>query len=374
MSPPRFLLWVQHLLGTGHLRRALLLAGALAARGARVRVASGGPPARFPLPAGVDLLELPPILAKDATFSALVTPEGRPVDADRWRARRDLLVEAVRALEPEVVVVEHWPFGRSAFTAEITALLDEAESRGARLAASVRDVLVSKADPSKFRRMLDQARRLERVLVHGDPALLPFGRSFPHADELGDRLVHTGYLAPPLQPAPLPERQEILVSAGGGAVGERLCRTAVEAARAVTAHPWRIVTGPGLAAAVFEELRDRCPPHALVERHRPDLAELVARAAVSVSQAGYNTVVEALAGGTRMVLVPFADGSEDEQTRRAEALAERSRARLVREAELTAERLARAVEAALAEPPPRPLDIRLDGAARSAELLLALAR
>ncbi|MCL6607009.1 MAG: glycosyl transferase [Geminicoccaceae bacterium] len=373
MSPPRFFLWVQHLLGTGHLRRALLLGEALAARGARVLVASGGPPAGFPVPAGVELLELPPIVARDAAFSALVTPQGDPVDARCWTRRREALLAAFRAFDPDVLVVEHWPFGRSAFTAEVAALLDAARNRGARVVASVRDLLVSKADPAKFRRMLEHAARLDRILVHGDPALLPFAASFPLAHELGERLVHTGYLAPP--PLAAAERsREILVSAGGGAVGERLCRVALEAARATTGRPWRIVTGPGLPAAVFESLRERAPAHVLVERQRPDLAALVARAAVSVSQAGYNTVVEALAGGTPMVLVPFAEGGEDEQTRRAQALAARGRAQLVSEAELSAGRLARAVEVALAEPPAAPLTIRLDGAARSAELLLELAR
>jgi predicted glycosyltransferase len=349
-----------------------LLGEALVARGAHVLVASGGAPARFPVPTGVELLELPPIVARDAAFSGLVTPQGDPVDARHWAVRRERLLAAFRAFDPDVLVLEHWPFGRSAFTTEVSALLDAVRHRGARVAASVRDLLVSKADPVKFRRMLEHAARLDRILVHGDPALLPFAASFPLAEELGDRLVHTGYLAPP-PPAAAGRGREILVSAGGGAVGERLCRVALEAARTSTDRPWRIVTGGGLRAAAFESLLERAPAHALVERHRPDLAALVARAAVSVSQAGYNTVVEALAGGTPMVLVPFAAGAEDEQTRRALALAARGRAQLVPEAELSASRLARAVEAALAEPPDTPFAIRLDGAARSAELLLELA-
>ena len=373
MSPPRFFLWVQHLLGTGHLRRALLLGEALVACGARVLVASGGPLAGFPVPAGVELLELPPIVARDAAFSTLVTPAGDPVDDRYWAFRRERLLAAFRAFDPDVLVLEHWPFGRSAFTPEVSVLLDAARNRGARVAASVRDILVSKADPSKYRRMVEHAAGLDRILVHGDPALLPFAASFPLAHELGERLVHTGYLAPPA-PAAAERGREVLVSAGGGAVGERLCRVALEAARTNTDRPWRIVTGGGLRAAAFANLRERAPAHVLVERHRPDLAALVARAAVSVSQAGYNTVVEALAGGTPMVLVPFAAGAEDEQTRRALALAARGRARLVPEAELSASRLARAVEAALTEPAPAALPIRLDGAARSAELLLELAR
>ena len=42
MSDARVLLYVQHLLGIGHLKRAMTLARALAAEGLEVTVASGG--------------------------------------------------------------------------------------------------------------------------------------------------------------------------------------------------------------------------------------------------------------------------------------------------------------------------------------------
>ena len=67
-------------------------------------------------------------------------------------------------------------------------------------------------------------------------------------------------------------------------------------------------------------LRASLPPGCTLERHRPDLAALMGRCEVSVSQAGYNTVVEGLAAGARMVLVPFAGGVEDEQEQRTRRL------------------------------------------------------
>jgi hypothetical protein len=55
----RCLFWVQSLLGSGHLRRALAVAGALAAEGFDVTLANGGPPSPWPAPSGVDLVQLP---------------------------------------------------------------------------------------------------------------------------------------------------------------------------------------------------------------------------------------------------------------------------------------------------------------------------
>ncbi len=104
------------------------------------------------------------------------------------------------------------------------------------------------------------------------------------------------------------------------------------------------------------------------------MAALLAGAAVSVSQAGYNTAVDLLRCGTPAVLVPFAAGRETEQSLRAAALAEAGLARLVAEADLTPARLAEAVNAALAQPLSAPGAVALDGADRTARIVETLAR
>jgi predicted glycosyltransferase len=72
------------------------------------------------------------------------------------------------------------------------------------------------------------------------------------------------------------------------------------------------------------------------------------------------------------VLVPFAAENETEQLTRAEHLAARGAAVLVREDELTPARLGAAIAEAAAHPP-KPLRIDTDGALRSAEIIAALA-
>jgi predicted glycosyltransferase len=89
---------------------------------------------------------------------------------------------------------------------------------------------------------------------------------------------------------------------------------------------------------------------------------------VSVSQAGYNTVLDILAARARAVLVPFAAERETEQLTRAEHLSRRGAAVLLRESDLTPAALGAAIErAAACEPAPIALDI--DGARRSAALI-----
>jgi predicted glycosyltransferase len=226
------LFWVQHLLGSGHLKRAATLARALAARGLRVVIASGGTAAPWLVGDGVELVQLPPVRASDVTFASLLDEHGRPVD-DRFRAlRRDRLLALFTKLRPRVVITEMFPFGRRAFRFELVPLLEaaaRARPRPWRL-CSVRDVLVRKPEPEGYAWMLAQARaHFDRILVHTDPRLIPFGLTFPHADALGDRLVETGYVVEPLTVESAEGRGEVLVSAGGGRVGAALLEVALEA-------------------------------------------------------------------------------------------------------------------------------------------------
>ena len=66
-------------------------------------------------------------------------------------------------------------------------------------------------------------RYFDHLLVHGDPALIAFGRTFGPAAKLGARLHYTGYVVDAAQPGASASkatdagRDEVVVSAGGGA-------------------------------------------------------------------------------------------------------------------------------------------------------------
>jgi predicted glycosyltransferase len=141
---------------------------------------------------------------------------------------------------------------------------------------------------------------------------------------------------------------EVVVSVGGGAVGAPLLKAAA-AARSKTAladRPWRLLLGENLPA------RDRAAlageKGITIEPARPDFTTLLGNATLSISQAGYNTVIETLRCADRAVLVPFASDRETEQADRAEALAERGMVAVVAPGTLSAQSLADAVGRALA--------------------------
>ncbi|MEQ8966978.1 MAG: glycosyltransferase [Azospirillaceae bacterium] len=379
---PRVLFWVQHLLGIGHVHRATLLARAMAAAGLRVTVASGG----FPV-AGTDfgparVVPLPPARAADPSFRVLLDAEGAPID-DAWRARRRAaLLDLAAEVRPDLIVTETWPFGRRSFAFELEPLIEAARRTNPALvvAASVRDILVEKP-AKKTRAMAETARAVcDLVLVHGDPTVVPFEASFPDAPLIADRIAYTGYVAPPRRAgAPDPGastdgRDAVIVAAGGGAVGAGLFEAAA-GARALSRRAgdtvWRLLLGPDLPEAAAASIRRRIGTGIVVEAARPDYPDLLAGCRLSVSQAGYNTVMDVLAAGCRALFVPFAADGETEQATRARLLAERGLAGMVAEAGLDADRLAAAVDRVLAGPaPPRPT-LKVDGARESGRLLSA---
>ncbi len=372
----RVLFWVQHLLGTGHLKRAATVARALAERGLEVTLVSGGPPAPWLVPAGVELVQLPWVRARDLAFSALVDAGDRPLDDALRAARRAQLLAVFAARAPQVVITEMFPFGRRAFRFELLPLLEAIAGARPRpwLVGSVRDILVQKGPAERYAWMRDLALgHYDRVLVHTDPALIPFGLTFPYADALGARLVSTGYVVEPGPPACAGD--EVLVSAGGGRVGRDLLAAAIEA-RALSRHSgraWRLIAGGEVEPASLARLQANPAAGLILERQRDDFQALLAKCLLSVSQAGYNTVMEVLRLGKPMVLVPFETATETEQRIRAQRLTGLGLAETVWGAELTPSSLARAIDRAMSQPSEGRPTLDLAGATTTAGLIAALA-
>lgn len=382
MRERRVLFYVQHLLGIGHLRRAATLSRALVRAGLQVTLVSGGHPVPGLDPGGARLVQLPPTRATDLYFKCLVDADEQPID-DSWKAARAAQLLALwREIDPHVLITELFPFGRRQMRFELLPLLDAATASPRRpvILSSVRDILVAQDKPGRNDEMLDLALRyFDRVLIHGDPELIGFASTFPKAERLSHRLLYTGYVvdegAGLDAGADAAGRDEVLVSAGGGAVGDRLLFTALEARplTSLNAHPWRVLAGANVGAETFAALRAAAGAGVVVERARPDFPSLLTRCRLSISQGGYNTMMEVIQAGAHAVAVPYGGGNETEQTLRARLLAEQGGIEVLSERDLSAANLAEAIERALRAPPAHAGRIDIGGAETSARLILGLA-
>jgi predicted glycosyltransferase len=373
---PAALFYCQHSLGIGHLTRSFALVRALSQRFRVVLLNGGALPEGIAVPEAIDIVHLPPV-GMDAEHRLVSRDAAVPL-AEAQARRRALILETFHATRPALVLIELFPFGRKKFAGEILPLLRAAKASPKRpvVACSLRDILVSGRDNQQHHD--ERARRLteryfDAVLVHADPAFARLEESFRPARPLRVPVLYTGFVAPARQ-ALRPQRQRhVLVSAGGGSVGYPLLAAALEAQRLLWPRPgleFRLVAGPFLPEADWQRLCEAAHGREGVElvRHVPDLALEMRRAAVSVSQCGYNSALDIVVSGVPALVVPYADPGENEQTERASRLAALGAVRYLPPGDLSAARLAAEILELLSFVP-RPAAIALDGAARSAQLL-----
>lgn len=380
-GPADILFYVQHLLGIGHLRRATTIARALDATGMKVVFVSGGRPVPGLDIGAARLVQLPPLQSRDEHFSGLVDAAGQAVDETWKAARAGQLLDLFHSVRPRLLVTEMFPLGRRQMRFELLPLLQAAAQRTPRpaIVCSVRDILNEQRSTAKTRWMTETLDRyFDRILVHGDPAITTLDRSFPEILTVTPEVTYTGYVVtePPRRdeaaPQSRPEHErEVLVSAGGGRVAGPLIKAAL-AARPIgplSAAPWRILVGEHVPDADLDALSRQAPGGVTVERSRPDFQNLLARCRLSISQAGYNTVMEVLCSQRPAVVVPFAADGETEQSRRAELLAAKGLLTVVAAAELSGGGLDQGLRRALAGSERGPPSIDMDGARTTAAIL-----
>lgn len=373
----RVMFYVQHLLGIGHVKRAAAITRAMGDAGVDVSVVLGGKPIDVADFGDARTIQLPPIEAADETFSRLVDDSGETVGPALEAERRDRLLAAFADLRPDVLMCEQFPFGRRMLGFELMPLIEAANAATPRPAVigSVRDILVEKARPERYRRMAELVRRyFDLVLVHGDPSLIAFDATFPEADVIRDRLRYTGYVVDAGERVADSDAGtgEMIVSVGGGATGEPVIRAALAARPATAAADrlWRVLCGPRLKDPAFERLRaEFAGPDTVIERIRRDFPVLLRNCHLSVSQGGYNTTMDVLRAGARAVIVPFAGQDQTEQRARAKLLHDRGLLRMVEPDGMSPESVAEAISGALAAPVPGRQSIDFSGARTTAGIV-----
>jgi predicted glycosyltransferase len=379
MSRPSLLFYCQHSLGLGHAVRSFALAAALAERFEVVLACGGQLPEGLTPPGQVDVVELP---ALRASRNGDLAARGAEDVGRARRRRRALLLDTFGSLRPVVVVVELFPFGRRRFADELVPLLEGARTAARRplVVSSVRDILVERGPDQPAHDTLSCVlanRYLDAILVHSDPRFARFEESFRPGIPLHVPVRHTGFVVTNAGEPPLPAREpRVLVSAGGGLVGAPLLRAAIDARPLLPPDlHLEIVAGPFLPEDEWSDLRRAAERTPDLELHRfvPDLSRRLCSASVSVSQCGYNTALDLLRARTPALVVPFREGRENEQSRRAARLERLGAVRVLDPERLDPELLADEIRALLRFRPPA-LDLDFGGAEASAAQLAELAR
>lgn len=375
----RILFYVQHLMGVGHVFRAMRIVKSLTSAGMTVDLVYGGEPIPNFQDNGARVHFLPPVRAVGEAFNKLEDSSGNPLTDDHRNRRREMLLGVLSRARPDVVITEAFPFGRRQMRFELLPLLEAARRMEPRplVISSVRDILQETGKPDKDRDTIGYVRSLfDHVLVHGDSRLVRLEQTFPLAGEIADKVLYTGIVAPEeALAAPAGETYDVVVSVGGGALGRKLVMAAAAAKELsiLSDARWCIVTGLRFSEEDRAELLGLVSGDVALRRFLPDLPSVLAAARLSISRAGYNTVADVCMAGCRAIVVPLSDGIETEQIKRAEILAANGVAETLSHEKETPQEIAAAIGRVMARPAPDRSRIDLDGAERTARIISDLA-
>lgn len=389
-GPPRVLLYSHDGFGLGHLNRNFNLAHHLTATlpGASALLV-GGSPHGFDcrLPPGVDWIKIPSVVRAG---SGRWEPRSLPLGREQLREMRaSAVAAAVETFRPHLVVVDHLPTG---VWGELLPALDlcRRQPRPPRLALGLRDIL-DRPEVTRRAWLRDGAyeaieRHYDRVLIYGDREVFPTAEAYGLAERLDGRVSYCGYVGPRVRRrdarrvrrelALRAQETLVVVCGGGGADAFGLMSAAAAALTSLAARrPLRgvLLTGPLMSERQRQALRRAAAGQPVeVWWQVADQPALLGAADLVVSMAGYNTLTEAVQQGRRLVVVPRA-GPSGEQAMRAAAFARRGLLEVIPPGELSASRLAGAIEQQLARPAPPPAARpRMDGLREAVRQLTAL--
>jgi predicted glycosyltransferase len=328
----RILYYCQSLVGIGHLSASLRVIEQLLVQGAQVDLIQGGLDTNL-VPADPRFRRLVlPTLLHDSARGGFVDPdadEGDEAQADLgavWAARAQA-IDGFLTERYDAVVLEFWPFGRRRFKAEIKAMLDRVrersgpphgrpkagqpprgaandESVGAGINVpvftSVREVLIPRPIEKERRMVASVRKHVHTVFVRGDPEVIRFDETFSLASEIADRLVYTGYIAPPSSASArmtnAPRRNQVLVTQGGGNVGRELLDAAIGVAALMPGLQFVLAAGARTSADEIAALRARVTSANVdIRPFLGDFTEQLRASVLSINMGGDNTLLDVLA-------------------------------------------------------------------------------
>jgi predicted glycosyltransferase len=376
----RLMFYCQHILGIGHIVRSMEIVRGLM-KDFQICFINGGEIIEgFQIPDGIEVINIPAIKT-DSEFKQLFVPEGFQTVDQALEHRRDLLLQAVQKFQPDVLVVELFPFGRRRFSSELIPFIESARSIASKVVCSLRDIVVTKQDRTrhedKICRLMNQY--FDLLLVHGDEAFMPLETSFSRVNDLLCPVHYTGYvvqnsfLSPPASP---PTSPSILASVGGGRFGHELLEAVAQASEILAKkipHHIQMFTGPFSPDDVLHRMQAIANQgqNLSVERYTPHFLSYMQQAELSISMAGYNTTMNVLQTGVRSMLLPFTGNDDQEQSLRSHRLEELGIVSVIQREDLEPKRFAQKVIDCLQQQP-QPITFDMQGVEKTAQYIKAL--
>ena len=334
----KLLFYCQHILGMGHLVRSMEIVRGLM-QDFQVCFLNGGQVIKeFQIPDGVEMINLPAIKT-DSEFKQLQVVDTSLSLAEVQEIRKNKILEVAEIFQPDVLMIELFPFGRGKFSFELIPLLDKlrASNKPIKIVSSLRDIVVTKTNKEKYEnkvcRLLNQY--FDMLLIHGDPNFVALDESFSRVKDIQCETKYTGYVVQKPQANPQLTKEDrkiiesdkplILVSVGGGRFGHELIDCVIESANILEQsipHNIQVFTGPFAPEEKLKAWQKRTENknNISVNRYTRNLLSYMQKADLSISMSGYNTTLNIMTTGVRAMTLAFTGNDDQEQGIRASKL------------------------------------------------------
>lgn len=376
----KILFYCQHILGMGHFVRSMEIVRGLGSDFQVCFINGGEVIQGFDVPADVELINLPAIKT-DSEFRALQAVDSTQDLAAVQESRTQQLLKIYEEFQPDILMIELFPFGRRKFSFELIPLLERVQANGrkTKVVCSLRDIVVTKQDKKKHEEKVCQLMNqyFDLLLIHGDPWFQPLEETFSRINDLTCDVHYTGYVVQPQSEAALSvQKPMILVSVGGGRFGHELLDCVVDTApilSKVIKHQFQIFTGPFMPHSKFLDLQNKAVmcENIRLERYTPNFLSYMRNADLSISMSGYNTTMNILTTGVRGMLLPFTGNDDQEQRIRAEKLEKLGVIDVICAEDLQPDRFAQKIIHSLQKQPTQ-INFDFNGVEKTARLLKQL--
>ena len=262
--------------------------------------------------------------------------------------RRRLLQSSIEAFEPDAIFVDYLPYG---VAGELQTILPALRCNKYFILRGVVDTADREFLAGVPARVLGEL--FDRILVTADRRVVDVVEQCQLDEATTRKVEYVGYVSPrAIDRSRIrvmrnlgPQQQWVVCSAGGGMKGEAFLQSCISVASRMTDVTFDVIFG-SMSNETLAAHTPTASPNCRVLRECRDLPELHAASDVVINGGGYNSILEAISGGARIIVHPVRTGQEDEQRLNALLLSEYYPIALLEDPEILEEKLCQELHAA----------------------------
>ena len=289
--------------------------------------------------------------------------------------RIKMFIENIEKYKVKTLVCEGFPFCRHQFAHEYIRYFEECKKRNIKIIISVRDFPWDEPHDNSLQDWVLYTQNLickhyaEKVLVHGDPNIMPLypdrrrqANGVAIINDLSDKIHYTGYVCDESMPLHKKKNNIIYVSTGlNKEEGLLLFKYLLQVAKDFKDYTF-IMT----VANRYINTKTKQKNNVIMADYIPNLRNKLIDCAAYITYGGYNATVEILKSRIPSIIIPRQDGQKMEQFIRAYTFEPYNFYKVVNNQELSS--IGKTLKKVLCDKPKK-FNFKLNGASESANVI-----